>query len=193
MTPLSAIYNQDFFEEMGRSRDAYRRMGDIVAEVFSPFHSVLDIGCGTGFVIERLNELGHPVIGIEGSECAPISNRIASSVYFVDITNDWPIAGKHDLVICTETAEHIDRDWAGLLVHRIVDSARQSICFSAARPGKTGHHHVNEQPLEYWVTKFNHLGVVVDEPRTALLRQRMVEVDAQHSGAHQDFLALKAI
>jgi len=40
------------------------------------------------------------------------------------------------------------------------------VVFSAARPGQGGSDHVNEQPPEYWITRFEQNGFVCDHERT---------------------------
>ena len=56
------------------------------------------------------------------------------------------------MVHCQEVVEHIDEEY----VHNLLSSMAcgKYIVMTNALPGQGGHHHVNEQPIGYWV---NHL------------------------------------
>ena len=86
--------------------DRRRIEGDhprILTEVF-PFHSMLDVGCGPGFLVELLRERGVEAGGIDPS---PAAKKMA--------VNRWTIKGypaacpnkMADLVICREVLEHL--------------------------------------------------------------------------------------
>jgi hypothetical protein len=97
-------YGPEFFEQMATCKAPYKRLGDCIADTFDgQFQSVIDFGTGAGYVIERLQELGHVVIGFDGfgtSEVVSIVKR--------DLTVPAPAAyPTADLVMCTETAEHL--------------------------------------------------------------------------------------
>ena len=52
-----------------------------------------------------------------------------------------------------EVAEHLDNQFADILVENIIRHG-DIILFSAAQKGQGGKFHVNEQPIFYWVEKF---------------------------------------
>lgn len=62
-----------------------------------------------------------------------------------------------DLVQCLEVAEHLPAASADTLVDSICRCS-DIVVFSAATPGQGGHRHVNEQPIEYWIQKFEDRG-----------------------------------
>ena len=74
-----------------------------------------------------------------------------------------------DVFVCTEVAEHLPASAADRLVD-LVCLATRWVVFTAAPPGQGGVDHVNEQPREYWMEKFNARGFVEDTAMTEALR-----------------------
>jgi len=66
-----------------------------------------------------------------------------------DITN-VKLPNPVDLVMCIETAEHINESLAEDLVKNLCDNSNWYVLFSAAFPGQWWYCHVNEQRPEYW-------------------------------------------
>src|SRR5262249_51148628 len=66
---ISAIYDEAFFAMHVAWRAEYEAIADALVRAVA-FSSVLDLGCGNGFLIERLAWHGKEVMGIDGSEHA---------------------------------------------------------------------------------------------------------------------------
>ncbi|MHB8520059.1 MAG: class I SAM-dependent methyltransferase [Limisphaerales bacterium] len=173
---LPEIYNKEFFDLQARWHQEYVAMADILAALI-PFSSVLDLGCGNGFLLARLYALGKEVRGVDGSRAAlaaaPEAVKRFLSIH--DLRKPLPKA-RFDLVICTEVAEHLDAAFADTLVESISAASRGTVFFSAAIPGQGGFGHLNEQPHAYWTEKFAYRGCQLDEHLTASLRARLAEV-----------------
>jgi len=182
------LYGPTFFAQMGTCREPYRRLADCIQEICpEPPMTVIDLGCGLGFVIERLQELGAEV---QGYDLFGSSNIVP--IHQVDLTDPLVGFGRADLVICTETAEHLPARDADTLVRHVVESARRAIVWSAAPPGQSADAvgHINEQPPAYWLERFARLGWATDQRRTARLRALMVERHAQHEYCADSFHVL---
>src|SRR5438270_6128443 len=110
--------------------EARRRIEDrhprLITEVFEP-ERVLDIGCGPGFLMLFLHELGVDVHGIDfapaSKQLAPAEVRDRITVGEVDVQH-FP-ERSFDLVICREVIEHL----TVLQVRRIVEQ----ICRASSR------------------------------------------------------------
>jgi hypothetical protein len=77
-----------------------------------------------------------------------------------------------DVAICLEVAEHLHKHFADSLVS-LLASLSPTIIFSAAVPGQGGGaDHVNEQPNEYWIEKFQQAGFLHDRTRDLAWRSR---------------------
>jgi hypothetical protein len=111
--------------------------------------SVLDLGSGSGYSSQYFYKQGLQVLAVDGM----IKNCV-DAVYptvHIDLTKA-KVVTKVDLVHCQEVVEHIDEEY----VHNLLSSMAcgKFIVMTNALPGQGGHHHVNEQPIGYWV---NHL------------------------------------
>jgi ubiquinone/menaquinone biosynthesis C-methylase UbiE len=162
---LSKDYDANFYAMHVGWKDEYERMAQIVVDNIIDFESVLDLGCGNGYLIEALEKRhGKHACGIDGSEHVLKYNP---SILIADITKTLTGVQPHDLIICTEVAEHIDARYTEVLVDNICGTALKYIFFSAARAGHGGHLHVNEQERGYWIEKFARRGFSFASEATA--------------------------
>jgi SAM-dependent methyltransferase len=82
------------------------------------FTSVLDAGCGTGILLERISEK-FPHVRLTGVEYSPQGLEIArqrlpnSEFHVLDLSRQV-LSGKFDLVTCIDILEHIPDDRAAL-------------------------------------------------------------------------------
>jgi 2-polyprenyl-3-methyl-5-hydroxy-6-metoxy-1,4-benzoquinol methylase len=78
------------------------------------------MGCGNGFIIARLAQLGKEVTGIDGSlhAIASAPEELRPRLITADLTQPLRL-GNYDLVICSEVAEHLEGQHADVLVDNI--------------------------------------------------------------------------
>jgi 2-polyprenyl-3-methyl-5-hydroxy-6-metoxy-1,4-benzoquinol methylase len=121
--------------------------------------SVLDVGCGTGtWLSASLDEGASEVLGIDGGMLSPQQLYIpASQVRHADLNQPLKLGRLFDLVLCLETAEHLEPENAATIVETLTGHGDR-ILFSAAAPGQQGMHHVNCRWPVYWQQLFNDLG-----------------------------------
>jgi predicted TPR repeat methyltransferase len=175
MSGISAAYDADFFAMHQPWRAEYDAIADALAHLID-FSSVLDLGCGNGFILDRLHQHGRSVRGVDGSvhalQAAPPSIR--EKLTLADLTAPLRL-GRHDLVICSEVAEHLAAHRADRLVDTICAHCGRWVFFTAATPGQGGHSHVNEQPHDYWIAKFARRGLRLDPDMTQRLRSELAQ------------------
>lgn len=167
---LTDDYDSTFFAAHLPWREEYDLIAGCLSERLQ-FQSVLDLGCGNGFLLAQLAELGKDVTGVDGSANAAAwaPSTIAARIQIGDLTQPlW--LGRRDLVICSEVAEHLDAAYADRLVENICINTGRHVFFTAATPGQGGHHHVNEQPHDYWIAKFQQRHFTLDAIATRQLR-----------------------
>jgi SAM-dependent methyltransferase len=128
-------------------------------------NSILDLGCGSGAWLRAALEHGYTTAtGIDLSSSLDlirqkttfqkyISNRSLTLIE-KDFVND-PLSNLDfaDVSICLEVLEHLPNEIAKSLVKLLTETSH-FVVFSAAQPGQGGTHHINEQPLTYWVEEF---------------------------------------
>lgn len=108
--------------------------------------SVMDLGSGMGYASDYFHRKDLQVLAVEG-----LRDNVNRSVYPAichDITVA-PVSTKVDLVHCQEVVEHIEEAYLDNLLESL--ACGRIIVMTNALPGQGGHHHVNEQPTEYWV------------------------------------------
>jgi SAM-dependent methyltransferase len=176
MAAISNVYDRAFFEMHDPWRAEYDAMGHILAGLLE-FSSVLDLGCGNGFLIARFKQLGKHVRGIDGSTCALVSApvEVREFISVADLTTPFRDE-RYDLVVCAEVGEHLDEQFADVLVTTICLHSNGLVFFTAAIPGQGGYNHVNEQPPEYWLAKFATRGFALDTEMTNRCRAELTPV-----------------
>ena len=99
--------------------------------------------------------MGSPrVQGVDGDYVARSTLLVSPSEFCAtDISKQFDLGEKFDLVQCLEVAEHVPEAHAETLVDNLVRHG-DLILFSAAIPGQGGEFHVNERPYSYWREKF---------------------------------------
>lgn len=148
-------YTQAFYESQmeGSSRSA-EVLVPMVLDLVKP-ESVIDIGCGAGTWLSVYKSNGiKDILGLDGDYLDRKNLKIEVDEFrAVDLTGDFAIDRKFDLVQSLEVAEHLSPAYAEQFVAQLVRLG-PVILFSAAVPYQLGTHHVNEQFLPYWSALF---------------------------------------
>lgn len=127
--------------------------------------SMIDIGCGPGGM-EKI-ALSRDVFwrGVDGD---PVVSR--SSI----ITHDFSLrplkVPVFDLGWSVEFVEHVQEAYLPNFMETF-DSCGV-VFLTHAPPKKTGHHHVNCQPMDYWINVFEDWGFVFKEDMTYVARSK---------------------
>jgi SAM-dependent methyltransferase len=125
-------------------------------EIFPRAQRYVDVGCGSGAYAAEAIRRGHPTVGLERSGAGRlIAKRQGVDSRRFDLRREPPTlsGAPFDLAYCFEVAEHLPAELGQPLVDVLCGLARQ-IVFSAAPPGQGGVGHINEQPPDYWHTRF---------------------------------------
>ncbi len=123
------------------------RVWDYLINRFTP-RSVLDIGSGMGYAARYFHSKGLAVIASDG-----LKNNVEQALFptfYTDLTRG-PIFCRVDLVHCQEVVEHIEEEYVDNVIRSL--ACGKIIVITHAPPGHDGHHHVNLQPAEYWISK----------------------------------------
>jgi SAM-dependent methyltransferase len=135
--------------------------------------SFLDIGCGPGWMVEIAKDRGLRALGIDGdfNLQEEWKNRYISVIEH-DFTKgkiDTDIT-EYDLAWSVEFLEHVEEQY----MPNYMDAFKRCkyAVVTAAPPGHGGHHHVNEQPIQYWIDKFAESGFRYDAKETQAIKEQ---------------------
>lgn len=152
---LDLLYDRNFYSFKANFISSYSKA--IAKVCYDKFHpqSVIDVGCGQGFLLHRFKKRNIRIRGIEGSSYA-IANSVIDSNYITkhDLRKPFSVGEKFDLCFCLEVAEHLPEAYATVLISTLT-SLSNLIVFSAAAPGQGGTNHINEKPKRYWIGRFD--------------------------------------
>ncbi len=112
--------------------------------------SYLDVGSGTGAMANTAEKLGVEVNGLDQLP-RPAHPRLLQR----DLREPIDLGRTYELVTSIEVAEHLEPEYADVLVDTITRHAAKRIVFTAAMPGQIGHGHLNCQFGTYWREKFD--------------------------------------
>lgn len=128
---------------------------------------MMDVGCGTGGMLEIAEMRGVSAFGIDGDYTLDYGEL---NVMIHDFTKGpAPLDDYFDLCWSVEFLEHVEAKYIPNYMEAFMQC--RYVVVTAAPPGWGGHHHVNEQPQEYWVDKFSEYGFDIDEEETEAIRR----------------------
>lgn len=175
------VYDNSYYENhvdgpAAKSADA---MTTTILDTFKP-GSVVDVGCGTGYLLMTLKNKGIDVFGLEYAEAGlEFCRRRGLDVRKFDLENDQFADARHfDVAVSVEVAEHLPAKIAEPYVDLLTRLADR-IVFTAAPPGQGGRDHVNEQPAEYWIDKFAARSFVLDDTTSQSWRDQWKRAGVQ--------------
>jgi SAM-dependent methyltransferase len=166
------IYEDTYFDFVekttGSSAEAIAE--SIMAEL-AP-RSVVDLGCGTGALIDRLRARGVSVKGLEyaRSALAYCRARGLDVEPFNIETDTLPDRFRGaDVGVSMEVGQQLDPAVSGRYVD-LLCSIAGTIVFSSAVPGQGDKAPRNEQPHAFWIGEFAARGYTFDEPTSLAWR-----------------------
>lgn len=168
------VYGSGYYVDRDREealKDA-KQFARVILDIFNPA-SILELGCGTGTLLYPYREHGVQVRGVDLSETAKEESALPDSAFEIhDLTQPYTPNQEYDLVLCVEVLEHIPPEASDTIVESICNAGDTAVV-TAAPPGQGGTHHVNEQPPEYWIEKFERHGAKYDEQKTSQIRNQL--------------------
>jgi SAM-dependent methyltransferase len=170
------IYSKDYFLHVveGDVSRAAPVFAELIVPEFKP-QLVIDVGCGTGALLQARKAAGCRCVGLEYAEAGleMCRERGIDARKFDLETDTWqgpPLT--FDVAISMEVAEHLPEPVADRYID-LLSSLARVIVFTAAVEGQGGTDHVNEQPLEYWIKKLQSRGFKLEPEVTDRWRREL--------------------
>lgn len=154
--------------------------------------TVLDVGCGEGHALlwfleaRRADRALKNVGGYEGCKTAIENGRVPGHVVEYDFTDPPLLPGfvffdqGKTLVWSCEFVEHVEEKFSENFLK--IFAQADVVAMTHAFPNQPGHHHVNCQPMEYWVDKMKARGFSLDHIATAETRALALNSHWKRSG-----------
>jgi hypothetical protein len=131
--------------------------------------SMVDVGCGGGWTAKWFLDNGVDAVGIEGWDKAISKNQLPKDKLIVHDYTKGPITvPKCDLAWAGEFVEHVEAMFIPNFAATFL--CAKKLLMTHAIPGQCGHHHVNEQHMDYWVSKMSEFGFALDPVETLKIR-----------------------
>jgi len=140
-------------------------------EVFPQARHVVDVGAGSGGYAAEAARRGYRVVACEHARAGrALARRQGVEAHDFNLERQSPsdVSGPFDVAYSFEVAEHLPPALGDALV-RYMAGLAPIVVFTAARPNQGGIGHINEQPIEYWIERFERAGHSFDEPLTRRL------------------------
>lgn len=156
-------YDSSFYQAVAARAEIVAVLVARMLRRYVSVRTLSDVGCGSGTWIRAF--LNQGAIHVEAFDLpgawdsADNSVRDDARIRFtaVDFERENLTLEKCDLVLCLEVLEHLSADSAVRLLDALTANS-DLVVFSAAQPGQGGTHHINEQPLRYWLQRYADAG-----------------------------------
>lgn len=149
------IYDQSYFDFVERTtrHSADAIAASIVADLKPK--SVIDVGCGTGALLDALSQRGVAVRGFERAAAGLqyCQDRGLNVRDFNILKDSAQGEDQADISICMEVGHQLPAENADRLVELLCFLAPIAV-FSSEIPGGGDRRVLNEQPHDYWIQKF---------------------------------------
>ena len=176
---------RDLYEDYHRegfldSRGGNNFQGDKVLETWSNKISMLDFGCGTGYAVRRMRQLGlESCFGIEYSEEA--FEKYLHEPYFFQGTTQQFDDRSFDLIYSTEVFEHIPEEHVDEVVGDLcrVCSSWFFLTISLRPSSRNNAFHCTLRPRSWWEAVFKRHGFVVDRQVVSSYQRRTLRTTSE--------------
>jgi SAM-dependent methyltransferase len=149
--------NYNHFENVHTLKGASKALPIILGNTLP--NSLLDVGCGLGVWLKAALDHGITnIYGVDGVSIKPEKLFVPSAMFRqIDLSKEWNLNRKFDIILCLEVAEHLDVSVASMFIESLTKHS-DYIVFASACPDQYGQNHVNCQWPNYWQNIFNNLG-----------------------------------
>lgn len=130
--------------------------------------SMIDIGCGPGGQVQAAKELGFKrSLGIDGDWT--VLPKEGNFILHDFTEGPYKSFVNYDLAWSVEFLEHVEEQYIPNYMPVFASAKYALVTF--APPGHGGHHHVNEQEMDYWVDIFEKYDMIYNQSLTIKIRQ----------------------
>jgi SAM-dependent methyltransferase len=151
------MYNKEYYEKIKKyetyNKGLYRWYLRVKGN-----KSVLDVGCGNGYLVEYLRERGIQALGLDFSEYAGTTTQ-----YFVqhDATQGLPFDDEtFDVVISSDFFEHLPEDKIDFVKNEMLRVGKKVIALVGTKNEKIDNTHLTIKKKSWWKEKLKGILVI---------------------------------
>lgn len=148
------------YEDADHWTKFFGQTADHIVREINP-HTVFDVGCATGYLVEALRERGVEAFGNDSSEYAITHAREGARPYVSVGSALDPLPRRFDLITCIEVVEHLPEKEGAAAIHNFCTFS-DDILLTSTPNDFTEETHVNVRPPEYWTELFAYEGYFRD-------------------------------
>lgn len=165
------LYNRRYFKDSKDFQLKPERVEIFIKKIreYNP-KSVLDVGCGLGALVNKLNEIGIPAIGTDfATDLKEHYWGKANHFKIADATNLPFEDQSFDLVFSSDFFEHIDEDNIDKVANEMKRVGRRVVAYVADDCGKKLNqhqrmYHLTHKDLDWWKEKLQGIEVYSSQP-----------------------------
>lgn len=132
---------------------------------------VIDFGCGQGYYLGQLEQLGYKCHGVEGY---PLNNFQCSRVHIHDLTQPIDL-GIRGSVLSLEVGEHLPASAQDTFMHTVTSHCTGALIFSWAEVGQPGLGHINCRHQHEVIADVESRGFRLHRTTTDMVRKNIEE------------------
>jgi len=161
------------FKERWDNNGAFYNTAIVVSKIMQneKLDSVLDVGCGRGWVVRHLLNLGYKAEGCEYGEFA-VKNSVCNSVYG-DLCKTLPYEyNSFDVITCQGVLSHLPERYLKNAIEELYRITKNVLITNILIQEHTDqwYHLIIEKP-DYWKPIFNEAGFIEDKELTKKIRE----------------------
>ncbi len=159
------LYDKDYYKASDKFQRRGNRLDTLVGviRILQP-ERVLDVGCGIGYLVKRLNKEGIFTIGIDFSE--GLEDYWGDDDHFFEMDAkqiDFPVKS-FDLVFSTDFFEHVEEGDIDRVANEMKRVGKRVVVFVAddigeILRGRQLRYHCTHKPLDWWIKKLEGIEV----------------------------------
>lgn len=158
---MTELTKKQWAEVLGKQDEWNRRHLFCVFALFGVPGKMLDVGCGTGVMVDVARQLGSEAYGVDMHD-----HLKKDWIFEHDLREPFTLASKNlpsqvSMVLSLEVAEHIPKSKHDVFCDTLASNLIIGgvLVFSSAVPGQGGEEHVGVEQPTYWRNKMHNRGI----------------------------------
>lgn len=165
-SPSNGIWDQWTADKYHKSSE---KLAIFLARYLSPSIPVYDFGCGQGYYLHELEDVGFKCRGVEGFE---LNNFLNEFTLIHDLTKPC-VMGIRGQVLSFEVGEHLPAEAEQTFLNTLTENCNSKLIMSWATPDQPGVGHINGRDQIYIIDEVIKRGFKLNYADTLIIRKNV--------------------